>query len=92
MPPGSDGGTGADGRRSRLGILAAAADALEAARAGQITLLPPTAVTLAELAGHRMSPSILAERRVITPLLPERGRREMSGRGWPCPRPLEYPL
>jgi len=46
------------------------ADALEAARTGQITLLPPTAVTLAELAAYRDVDSILAERRVIAPLLP----------------------
>ena len=47
------------------------AAALEAARAGQITLLPPTAVTLAELAAYQDVAGILAERRMITPLLPE---------------------
>jgi 8-oxo-dGTP pyrophosphatase MutT (NUDIX family) len=47
------------------------AAALEAARAGQITLLPPTAVTLAELAAHQDVASILAQHRAIAPLLPE---------------------
>ena len=45
--------------------------ALDAARAGQITLLPPTAVTLAELAAYPDVPGILAARRTIVPLMPE---------------------
>jgi 8-oxo-dGTP pyrophosphatase MutT (NUDIX family) len=44
--------------------------ALEAARAGQITLLPPTAVTLAELAAYQDVAGVLGERRVIAPLMP----------------------
>jgi 8-oxo-dGTP pyrophosphatase MutT (NUDIX family) len=44
--------------------------ALEAAEAGQITLLPPTAVTLRELGGHRDLAAILARRMVIAPRLP----------------------
>lgn len=47
------------------------AAALEAARAGQMTLLPPTAVTLGELAGHPGLAAILARRQVITPRLPK---------------------
>ena len=47
------------------------AAALEAAQAGQITLLPPTAVTLGELAGHPGLAAILARRQVITPRLPK---------------------
>src|SRR5712691_4100456 len=47
------------------------AAALEAAQAGEITLLPPTAVTLSELAGHHDVAGILARRRVITPRLPK---------------------
>jgi 8-oxo-dGTP pyrophosphatase MutT (NUDIX family) len=47
------------------------ATALEAAQAGQITLLPPTAVTLGELAGHHDVPGILARRPAITPRLPK---------------------
>lgn len=47
------------------------AAALESARAGQITLLPPTAVTLGELAEHASVARILAERRVITSRLPK---------------------
>ena len=45
--------------------------ALEAARAGEITLLPPTAATLGELAAHQDMARILAQRRVIGPLLPK---------------------
>jgi 8-oxo-dGTP pyrophosphatase MutT (NUDIX family) len=44
--------------------------ALEAAEAGQITLLPPTAVTLRELGAHRDVAGILARRMVIAPRLP----------------------
>jgi 8-oxo-dGTP pyrophosphatase MutT (NUDIX family) len=65
-------------------------DALEAARAGQITLLPPTAVTLAELAAHRDVAGILAQRRVITPLLPKVVVEEE--RAWlALPEPPEQP-
>jgi 8-oxo-dGTP pyrophosphatase MutT (NUDIX family) len=66
-------------------------DALEAARAGQITLLPPTAVTLAELAAHQDVTGILAQRRVITPLLPRVVVEEE--RAWlALPQATEYPL
>jgi len=44
--------------------------ALEAAEAGEITLLPPTAVTLRELAAHRDVDGILARRMTIAPRLP----------------------
>jgi 8-oxo-dGTP pyrophosphatase MutT (NUDIX family) len=65
--------------------------ALEAARAGQITLLPPTAVTLAELAAHQDVEAILRERRVIAPLLPEVVVEEE--RAWlALPPATEYPL
>ena len=65
--------------------------ALEAARAGQITLLPPTAVTLAELAAYQDVPAVLAERRMITPLLPEVVVEEE--RTWlAMPGAVEYPL
>jgi 8-oxo-dGTP pyrophosphatase MutT (NUDIX family) len=56
--------------------------ALEAAEAGQITLLPPTAVTLRELGGHHDVDAILSRRMVITPRLPrvvvEAGRVRLS--------------
>jgi 8-oxo-dGTP pyrophosphatase MutT (NUDIX family) len=45
--------------------------ALEAARAGEIRLLPPTAATLGELAAHQDLAGIMAQRRVIGPLLPK---------------------
>jgi 8-oxo-dGTP pyrophosphatase MutT (NUDIX family) len=65
--------------------------ALEAARAGQITLLPPTAVTLAELAAYRDVEGILAERRMITPLLPTVVVEDE--RAWlAMPESVEYPL
>ena len=65
--------------------------ALEAARAGQITLLPPTAVTLAELAAHQDVASILAQRRTITPLLPRVIVEEE--RAWlAMPQTVHYPL
>ncbi len=66
-------------------------DALQAARAGQITLLPPTAVTLAELAGHQDVASILAQRRVITPLLP-RVVVEQERAWLALPQATKYPL
>ncbi|MFY9932012.1 MAG: NUDIX hydrolase [Streptosporangiaceae bacterium] len=47
------------------------AAALAAARAGEITLLPPTAATLGELAAYPDVASIVARRRPIVPRLPE---------------------
>jgi len=65
--------------------------ALEAARAGEITLLPPTAVTLAELTAYQDVASILAERRVIAPLLPRVVVEEE--RAWlAMPQSVKYPL
>jgi 8-oxo-dGTP pyrophosphatase MutT (NUDIX family) len=56
--------------------------ALAAAEAGEITLLPPTAVTLRELAAHQDVGGILARRRTITPRLPrvtvENGKVRLS--------------
>jgi 8-oxo-dGTP pyrophosphatase MutT (NUDIX family) len=63
-------GNHADPGESESGTWLRPAAALEAARAGQITLLPPTAVTLGELAGHPGLAAILARRQVITPRLP----------------------
>jgi 8-oxo-dGTP pyrophosphatase MutT (NUDIX family) len=65
--------------------------ALEAARAGQITLLPPTAVTLAELAAYPDLGGILGVRRVITPLMPTVVVEDE--RAWlAMPPATEYPL
>jgi len=65
--------------------------ALEAARAGHITLLPPTAVTLAELGAHQDVASILAQRRTITPLLPRVIVEEEQA--WlAMPQTVHYPL
>jgi 8-oxo-dGTP pyrophosphatase MutT (NUDIX family) len=67
------------------------AAALEAARAGQITLLPPTAVTLAELTAYQDVAGILGERRTITPLLPKVVVEDE--RAWlAMPHAVEYPL
>ena len=46
------------------------AAALDAARSGEITLLPPTAVTLAEIAGYQDVAAVMATRRQIAPLMP----------------------
>jgi len=65
--------------------------ALEAARAGEITLLPPTAVTLAELAAYEAVADILGEHRVITPLMPTVVVEDE--RAWlAMPQATEYPL
>ncbi len=64
-------GNHADPGESESGTWLRPAAALEAARAGQITLLPPTAVTLGELAGYPGLAAILACRQVITPRLPK---------------------
>ena len=95
MPPGQvtavTGGADHESAESVSGSWVKPSDALEAARAGQITLLPPTAVTLAELAGHPDVASILAQRRVITPLLPsvvvEHERAWLA-----LPQATKYPL
>ena len=60
-----------DHREADVGTWLGPAAALEAARAGQIRLLPPTAVTLDELAEHDSVAGILAQRRVITLRLPK---------------------
>ena len=64
-------GDHADPGESESGTWLRPAAALEAAQAGQVTLLPPTAVTLGELAGHHDVAGILARRLVITPRLPK---------------------
>ncbi len=64
-------GDHADPGESESGTWLGPAAALEGAQAGQITLLPPTAVTLGELAGHHDVAGILARRRVINPRLPK---------------------
>jgi len=59
--------------------------------AGQITLLPPTAVTLAELAAFQDVAGILAERRMITPLMPTVVVEDE--RTWlAMPQAVQYPL
>ena len=80
-----------DPGESDSGTWLSPAAALEAARAGRITLLPPTAVTLAELAAHQDVASILAQRRTITPLLPRVIVEEE--RAWlAMPQTVHYPL
>jgi 8-oxo-dGTP pyrophosphatase MutT (NUDIX family) len=78
LPPGQNAtaapqgfGDHADPGESESGAWLRPASALEAARAGQMTLLPPTAVTLGELAGHPDVPAVLARRQVIAPRLPK---------------------
>jgi 8-oxo-dGTP pyrophosphatase MutT (NUDIX family) len=92
LPPGQLAGlAGAGPGESDSGIWWQPAAALEAARAGQITLLPPTAVTLAELAAYQDVAGILGERRVITPLMPTVVVE--NERAWlAMPQTTEYPL
>jgi len=95
MPPGQvtavTGGPDHQQAESVSGSWLKPSEALEAARAGQITLLPPTAVTLAELAGHQDVAGILAQRRVITPLLP-RVVVEQERAWLALPEATKYPL
>lgn len=72
----------ADPGESESGTWLRPGAALEAAEAGEITLLPPTAVTLRELAAHQDVDGILARRMTITPRLPrvtvENGKVRLS--------------
>ena len=92
LPPGQLAGlAGAGPGESDSGIWWQPAAALEAARAGEITLLPPTAVTLAELAAYEDVAGILGESRVITPLMPTVVVEDE--RAWlAMPQATEYPL
>ena len=66
-------------------------DALDGARAGRLTLLPPTAVTLAQVGGYADVPAVLAARREITPLMPTVDVED--GQTWlRMPAGTEYPL
>jgi 8-oxo-dGTP pyrophosphatase MutT (NUDIX family) len=67
------------------------AAALDAARSGRITLLPPTAVTLASLAEFSGIADVLAAHRVVTPLMPWVVVED--GEAWlELPDGVEYPL
>ncbi len=67
------------------------AAALEAARAGEITLLPPTAVTLAELAACPTLEEALGQRRTLAPLMPAVVVED--GQAWlDLPEGVVYPL
>ena len=75
LPPGQTATAAPEGHadpgESESGAWLSPAAALGAAKAGEITLLPPTAVTLGELARHQDMAGILARRLVITPRLPK---------------------
>ena len=66
-------------------------DALDGARTGRLTLLPPTAVTLAEIGGYADVAAVLAARREIIPLMPT---IQVEGdQTWASlPAGTEYPL
>jgi len=67
------------------------AEALGAARRGEIRLMPPTAVSLAELGACRGLPGALGERRAITAVIPEVVLAEDAV--WlTLPAELDYPL
>ena len=66
-------------------------EALRAARRGEIQLMPPTAMTLAELGACRGVRGALGERRQITAVIPEAVLAD--GAVWlTVPAGLEYPL
>jgi 8-oxo-dGTP pyrophosphatase MutT (NUDIX family) len=67
LPPGQTAGHSGE---SDSGTWLRPGAALESARDGEITLLPPTVVTLGELAAHEDITGILSQRRVIAPRLP----------------------
>jgi 8-oxo-dGTP pyrophosphatase MutT (NUDIX family) len=96
QPPQEQGGSGGDrsprgSAESDSGIWWAPSMALAAARSGEITLLPPTAVTLAELAAYQDVAGILAERKVITAMLPTVVIEDEQV--WlAMPQEVEYPL
>jgi 8-oxo-dGTP pyrophosphatase MutT (NUDIX family) len=92
LPPGQLAGLAAAGPgESDSGTWWRPSAALEAARAREITLLPPTAVTLAELAAYQDIAGVLAEHRVITPLMPTVVVEDE--RAWlAMPPATEYPL
>ena len=75
LPPGQTATAAPEGHtdpgESESGTWLRPGAALDAAEAGEITLLPPTAVTLGELAQHLDVPAILAHRQVIRPRLPK---------------------
>ena len=77
LPPGQTATAAPEGPRgpadhgeSDQGTWLRSAAALESARAGEITLLPPTAVTLGELARYDNVAAVLAQRRAMTMRLP----------------------
>jgi 8-oxo-dGTP pyrophosphatase MutT (NUDIX family) len=91
MPPGQMAEPGRGPGESDAGLWLPPSAALDAARAGEITLLPPTAVTLAELAAYRDVAGILAERRTIAPLMPE--AIVENGQAWlVMPEGIDYPI
>jgi 8-oxo-dGTP pyrophosphatase MutT (NUDIX family) len=65
--------------------------ALDAARCSELSLLPPTAVTLSELAACGSVPGVLAARRQLTPRQPE--VTLVDGVAWlVMPEGVAYPL
>jgi 8-oxo-dGTP pyrophosphatase MutT (NUDIX family) len=92
MPPGQVASVGSSGRvESDTAEWLRPDAALAAARAGEITLLPPTAVTLAELAACGTVEEALAQRRTLTPLMPTVVVED--GEAWlALPDAVDYPL
>ncbi len=78
------------GEADQVAWLAPAA-AIAAARRGEVLLMPPTAVTLAELARHETAAAVLADRRDMTPRQPQISLT--GGVAWlTIPDGLGYPL
>jgi 8-oxo-dGTP pyrophosphatase MutT (NUDIX family) len=92
MPPGQVADIASTGgAESESAVWLPPGAALDAARRGEITLLPPTAVTLAELAGFATVDEVLAQRRTITPRMP--AVHVTGDDAWlAMPDGVEYPL
>ena len=82
--------TGHDAESDRVAWLRPA-DALDAARRGEITLLPPTASTLAELAAASGVGDVLVTERAVVPIQPRLAAE--AGEAWlHLPDEVSYPL
>ena len=90
VPPGQRAASTGAGEADR-GVWLRPAAAIESARAGEMTLLPPTAVTLHEFASYGGVAQILGQRRKIVPIMP--GMTVEGGQAWlTLPEDVEFPL
>jgi 8-oxo-dGTP pyrophosphatase MutT (NUDIX family) len=87
-------GTAGQGGEADSAVWLRPAEALDRARHGDMTLLPPTAVTLAELASFGNVAEVLGQHRTIEPRMPTvLGASEPDGQVWlVMPEGVKYPL